>query len=265
MTDQPGTRIAHPYREGVIVVALLCALFAVLTAVAGGLTLSGWLTGGWTIVLAFLLAWWLLLLVLIWAWGMRKLWQMRAFLRSTRPLIRWWYTPEEWSAIQAAEEPEQRAGLLLAPGCLAVLFAIVGVLVGGMLGAETGTAEAVLGGGLGLFIGAAIGGVLGGTIAGGNYLAYRWARQHDRQVCVALGATEILYRRMYFRSNGVTHFIEKVSLPDELPPVLLIEVWNPKPRGASAETWSIPVPEPMLDPLREVLPAIHTRAHRGGS
>lgn len=265
MTDQALPTIAHPYREGLFVVAMLCALFAVLTAVAGGLALIGWLTAGWAIVLAFLLAWWVLLLVLIWAWGMRKLWQMRAFLRSSRPLIRWWYTPEEWSAIQAAEEPEQREGLLLAPGCLAVLFAIVGVLVGGMLGADTGTAEAVLSGGAGLFIGAAIGGVLGATVAGGNYLAYRWARQHDRQTCVALGATEILYRRSYFRSNEITHFIESVTLPDALPPVLLIEVWNPKPRGESAETWTIPVPEQMLPPLREVLPAIRTRSHRGSS
>lgn len=112
-------------------------------------------------------------------------------------------------------------------------------------------------------IGAAIGGILGATVAGGNYLAYRWLRQHDQQTCVALGPTEILSGRNYFRSNGVTHYIEQVTLQDmPPPPLLLVELWNPKPKGEHAETWSIPVPQRIVAQLRTVLPEIRTRSYR---
>lgn len=153
MLENPVPNIAHPYLEGLIVVGMLCGLFTIVTAVAGALALAGVLMPSWVLVTGIFLAFWGLILLTIWVWGMIKLWQMRNFLGSTRPIIRWWYTPEEWSAIQEEQEREQLEDLMVAPGCLAVLFAIVGVLVGGMIGADEGVAEAVVGGGAGLLIG----------------------------------------------------------------------------------------------------------------
>jgi hypothetical protein len=253
--------IAHPYREGLIVLGLLCGLFAVLAAVSGGLALAGWLTPVWAVVAGVFVLCWALMLAAIWGWGMFKLRQMKDFVSSTRPLIRWCYTPDEWALIQEEQELAQREGLLLAPGCLAVLCAIVGVLVGSMLGFDTGIAEALLGGGVGLLSGAAVGGLLGATVAGGNYLAHRWAHQHDQQMCVALGATEMLYGHAYFRSNDVTHFIEKISLDvQEVPPYLVVELQNPKLLGDDTESWAILVPQRVVASLKRVLPEVRTRS-----
>jgi hypothetical protein len=79
---------------------------------------------------------------------------------------------------------------------------------------------------------------------------------------VALGASEILYGRDYFRANNSTRFIEQVTL-DEAPPQLHIAMWNPKIRGESAETWSILVPLRMVAAVHAVLPQVATHAHRG--
>jgi hypothetical protein len=260
---QSTTSIVHPYLEGIIVVGGLFGLFALLAAVAGGLAAAGVLATGWILVAVINLALWGTMLFLIWVWGLIKRQQIQNFLGSPRPLIRWWYTPDEWALIQDEQEKDQHEVLVLAPGCLAVLFGLVGLLVGGMLGLDEGAiGDVVLRGGAGLLIGATVGGVLGGTVAGSNYLAYRWLRQHDRQTCVALGETEMLYGRAYFRSNGVTRYITGVSLQGGQPPLLIVELWNPKLRGGAEEIWEIPVPPRMLDPLASVLPTIRTGTYR---
>ncbi|NJP06249.1 MAG: hypothetical protein HC837_11805 [Chloroflexaceae bacterium] len=263
MLNQPGyqteTNIAHPYAEAIIVVGLFSGVFALVTAALGGLVLAGWLLAGWLFPALINLAFWVLMLITIWLWGLRKQAQIRAFLQSSRPLIRWWYTPEEWSQIKAEEAQEQREILTVAPGCLALLFGLVGLLVGAAIGAEDSLADALINGALGLAIGAALGGMLGATVAAGTYLASRWVQQYDRQLCVALGPTEVLYGRSYFRSNGLTCTIERVTLHDQ---ELELELYNPKPRGGSEETWVIPVPERMLDPLQRVIPQIRTGKER---
>lgn len=257
VSDSVRSNVAHPYMEGLIPVGLLFGCFALLAATAAGLVVAGLTTHMWLIPAGINLFIWGLILVALWVWGFFKLQKIKNFMKSSRALIHWWYTPDEWHVIQKQYIKEQ-TGVSARPGCLGPIFAFVGAIVG------------VVGGIVGVFVGALIGGGLGATLALGNQLSYRWVKRFDRQNYVALGATEILHRRSYFRSNGNWRYIKNITLEDATKDsafaalkdstfaALIVEVCNPKPRGDADETWSIPVPERVVPSLRDMLPQIRT-------
>lgn len=266
MLDNEKTNIAHPYMEGLILLAVLIGILALITAIAAALVVAGLIDLVWATIPGAIMVFQVLILAIVWVVGILRRQQIKEFLDSSRLLICWWYTPEEWRAIQDQHVTEQMEGMMVvAPVALGVLFALVGGLLGGMLGVEEdGIALALVWGLIGLLVGALVGGLLGGTIAGGNYLAYHWTKYFDQQRCVALGPTEILYRRSYFRSNGQTRYFERVDLQEDTSPAqLVIDLCNPKPRGGSEEIWTIPVPRRTVSSLREVLPEMHIGKRRG--
>jgi len=198
-----------------------------------------------------------LLTLIVWLLGVRQLRQIRAFLASERPLLRWDYTPEEWRTLKEAVWQEQQGDWRLQFGCLTFLFGLVGLLVGGMLGAEEGFSEAVSGGLSGLMLGATGGAMLGAVVATGNYLAARSAYRQPEPDPVALAPHEIYANGAYFRGNGVHSYIQKAELQRGDPSVLRLELrMPPRPRMPDEEEWQIIVPPRMIEAVESALPAL---------
>ncbi len=267
--------LAHPFQEGLIGVGILVGFLALVTGVAWILGAEGTIHQAWVYLTMANLAFWSMILAIVWLWGARKLSQIRDFLHSDRPLIRWQYTPDEWHGLKTARFRESLTGMALPSGCLGAIFAFIGLVVGAAVGSDEGLSEAVIGGIGGLVFGGLGGALLGAVVGGGNYLAALWAYHHEQHVVVALGTREILKGREYFKSNGSTRYIERARLQDSKqaadnedyaltehvtlyhPAVLVIELQNPKIRGASEETWIIPVPHRLVEQVGMLLPEIH--------
>ncbi len=198
-----------------------------------------------------------LLTLSVWLLGARQLRQIRAFLASGRPLLRWDYTPEEWRTLKEAVWQEQQGDWRIQFGCLTFLFGLVGLLVGAMLGAQEGFSEAVSRGLSGLALGAASGVVLGAAVAGGNYVAARSAYRQPEPDPVALAPHEIYANGDYFHGDGVYSFIERADLERGDPTVLRLELRMPaRPRMPNEEEWQIVVPPRMIEAVENILPTL---------
>ncbi len=214
-----------------------------------------------TIILTGLLAIFVIAWMVAWLGGLRQLGQIRTFLASDRPLLRWSYTPEEWREIREANWQEERGDWRIQFGCLAFLLGLVGLLVGAMVGFDEGLEEAMIyglaGGGGGLLFG----GLLGGVVAAGNHLAVRSAYHQAEPGIVAMAAHEIYANDQYFRGNGQTTYLKRASLlpaePD-VPPRLLLELKvPPKPRTSSDQQWEVVVPPRLVQAVEAVLPQLN--------
>jgi hypothetical protein len=219
---------------------------------------------------AFIITGLLVLLSIAWvvSWGLGRwqLGQIRAFLASNRPVLRWRYTPEEWREIREAAWQEERGDWRVQLGCLTFIFSLIGLLVGGAVGADEGLNEAIiygLSGGLG---GLLLGGLLGGAVATGNYLATRSAYRQTEPGIVALAPHEIYANDQYFRGNGSSTYLKQAKLlpaePD-VPPRLLVELKVPsKPRSSSEEEWEIVVPPGRVAAVEAIIPQLNPSRRR---
>ena len=214
-----------------------------------------------TIIVAGLLALLVIAWLVAWGQGRRQLGQIKAFLISQRPLLRWRYTPEEWHEIREATWQEQHGDWRVQLGCMTFLFSLVGLLVGGAVGADEGLPEAItygLTGGLG---GLLLGALLGGVIAAGNYLAAWSAYRQTEPGIVALAPHEIYANAQYFRGNGSSTYLKRARLlPAEpgIPPRLLVELKvPPKPRAPRDEEWEIVVPSRLVETVKTIMPQLN--------
>lgn len=214
-----------------------------------------------TIILAGLLALFVIVWVVTWLLGLRQLSQIRAFLASNRPLLRWSYTLDEWRELREAAWQEQQGDWRIQLGCLTAIFGLVGLLVSAMVGFDEGLEEAILYGLAGGAGGLLFGGLLGGAVAGGNRVAARAAYRQTEPGLVALAPHEIYANDQYFRGNGQTTYLKRASfLPAEpdIPPRLLLELKvPPKPRSSSDEVWEVMVPSRLVQAVEAIVPQLN--------
>ncbi|NJN67606.1 MAG: hypothetical protein HC884_13290 [Chloroflexaceae bacterium] len=180
-------------------------------------------------------------------------------------LVQWAYTPEEWETIQAERLKDFNEASTVALGCLPLLLGLVGVTVGAAVGAADGVLQAFVSGSIGGGAGVGVGLALAVLVRGVNLLA----AIHERSkppASVVLAETELFYEGDFFRSNGITRTIEKVSLEQEAgdqTTLLTIELRRSSclkaiSRQPTEETWAIPVPPRLVAQVRAVLPRIRT-------
>jgi len=138
-----------------------------------------------------------------------------------------------------------------------VLFAITGLITGILIGADQGVREAIVGGVLGLVGGGVFGGVTGAAVAGGNHLGALRARAHSEPGEVALGRDEIYALGNYFKGNGSSSYVRRVTLHHDAPARLHVEIQlPPRVRGPVEEAWMLPVPPQMVEAVEAALPMI---------
>lgn len=257
------TRIRHPYRAGFPAFLGLIGLSGGIALVAGLLT---WLNVAELEAIAGIAgafaALWLLIMIITWLMGLRQMGLVRRFLASDRPLVRWTYTFPEWEALKETRKEETQGDWRLALGCLTVIMALAGGLTGALIGFDEGVGEGIAGGLAGVVVGGLFGAVLGIIVGGGNALAAWRAYQTQEPEQVALGAGEIYANEAYFRSDE-NRTIRGARLEnDKTATVLILNLWNPKPRGSSAETWEVFVPPRMIRDVEAILPRIAVGAQK---
>ncbi|MBN1248219.1 MAG: hypothetical protein JXC32_11215 [Anaerolineae bacterium] len=238
-------RIPHPHHRGMVVIAGL-VLLSLIPILAGiGLVLTD--QSGYGTALIFIGGLLLFIfgvsLAVAWWSGRREIDRIRDFLASDRPLIRWTYGPEIWADIQAARWMAQLGDARLQLGCLAAMFAVVGLLTGGLIGADEGVRELLLGGLMGAGGGALVGLAIGGTIAGASRLGARRALGQGPET-VALGRDEIYANGQYFRGDGDATYIVAARIEsEEAFMILAVDLQMPRrPRMPETQTWEIAVP-----------------------
>ena len=199
---------------------------------------------------------WCLVGLIAWVIDRIQVAQIRAFLTSDRPLIRWQYTAKEWTAVKEARWREAESDWRLQLGCLTVLFAITGALVGGLLGLDESPEEVLLFGVTGAAAGAVIGALIRVVVGGGNHLTARLARRDASVPLVALGPHEVYANGQYFRGDGSYRYIRGSQLDPGPPAILTLDIWSPKIRMDPEEEWEILVPDDLVeevDAIRERL------------
>ncbi len=252
-----NVKIAHPYMEAIIFLGMLNVVLLLVSGGALVLNSAGLLDTAWPTVLGVFTGWFLFMLVLVWVLGLFKRWKMYRFLRSNRVLVHWRYTDEEWQQLKDAAWEENRSVLAPAMIFMTVTFGLIAAVVTAMVRLEDSVMAALSGALVGALVGLVVGAVLGTVVGGGNYLGSMWARRGDTQSLVALGANEILSGRDYFRSNGKTPYIKRVTIAHEQePPTLVFELHRPVIRGESDITWNILVPTRMVDAVSAMLPRV---------
>lgn len=204
---------------------------------------------------------WCLVALIVWVIDRIQVAQIRAFLSSNRPLIRWQYTAKEWRAVKEARWHEAESDWRVQLGCLTVLFAVIGALVGGLLGLDESIEQALLFGLMGAVAGAVIGALIGVVVGGGNHLTARLARRDPTVPLVALAPHEIYANGQYFRGDGSYRYIRGAQLDPGPPAVLTLDIWSPKIRLDPEEEWEIAVPDHLIegvDAVREQLAPRHS-------
>lgn len=199
---------------------------------------------------------WCVVALIAWVLDRIQVAQIRAFLASDRPLIRWQYSARDWAAVKETRWQEAKTDWKAQLGCLTVLFAIVGALVGGPLGLDEGIDQAVLYGITGTLVGGIIGACIGIVVGGGSHLTARLARRDATVPLVALGPHEVYANGQYFRGDGSYRYIRGVQLDSGPPAVLTLDIWSPKIRMGPEEEWEVLVPDDLVeevDAIRERL------------
>ena len=142
--DDLAVKIRNPNQQslvalGVMTGLLLWPVLALLGIVVGGYAEIFLIIP--TIVLAGLLILFAIAWAVSWLAGKRRIRQIRAFLTSTRPLLRWTYTPEEWRELKEAGWQDTKGDWMTQLGCLTFLFGLIGLLIGAMIGGDEGLEE----------------------------------------------------------------------------------------------------------------------------
>jgi len=252
--------IRNPHHAGLIALIGPIALFFLPTLLALGLIVSG----NWDNLLiipamigAGLFAIFCLTWLVSWLLGRRQITQIRAFLNSDRPVLRWSYTPEEWRQLKEVTWQEEKSDWQLQLGCLTAIFGLVGLLVGAMIGFEEGLTELFLNGFGGAGIGVMVGIAIGMAVASSNYVASRWSYHRVEPGLVALAPHEIYANDVYFHGDGDSAYIQQATLTQDNPPQLLIELRvPPKPRAPLDEEWYITVPPRLVAAVEAILPRL---------
>lgn len=246
-----------PYRRGLIAPLWLTILALCGALVAWGTSALGLTDAFLLVIVAFFLALFGGITLIVWVWGRAQMRRAAAFLASDRPLVRWTYSTLEWERLMGTGLAEESGDWKVQFGCLTVLFAIAGALTGVLIGADESLGQAVLGGVLGVFGGGVIGGVIGAVVAGSQHLAMRRAYAHSAPGEVALGRDEVYAFGNYFKGNGSTSYVRRVTLHRDAPVRLHIEIQlPPRVRGPVEEAWMLPVPPQMVEAVERVLPEI---------
>lgn len=173
-----GRNIPNPFLPGLWPLLGVTVLALLVFLVVGGLVVFGNVPAGALLLVGLPVALFATISVLTVLWGERQVRQIRDFLESDRPQVRWTYTPEEWAALRESHRQEAQETRQLPVGCLAFLLGVAGLLVGGGVAARS-TAfsphdwEALLeiGGGAvaGALVGGLGGGLIGSIVALGNW------------------------------------------------------------------------------------------------
>ncbi len=257
--DKSSVSIKAPYTAALTTVKGLMTLPLLLIAGGAGLQMAGifswnrvaYIMGG--VALGILFLSWIILRIRSAVTASR----MKDFLSSTRVLVQWSYSPEEWKKMREAVWEEEKGDWRVQLGCLTVLFGIAGGLTGVMIGADEGFAEAVAGGLIGLPAGLAPGAVIGTVVSRINRIISRRAHADNVPAHVALGHQEILFNDSYFRGNGITRYIQNVRFgKGEQADELIVSLWWPQIRTDPEKEWTIPIPDQMRQEVESVLDRI---------
>ncbi|MBN1285617.1 MAG: hypothetical protein JXB47_09480 [Anaerolineae bacterium] len=208
---------------------------------------AGWVLLGGAIALECIL---LLTQGVIWLMVRNQAAQAKEFLNSSRPLLRWTYTPAEWHDLQEAARRETEGEWKVQCGCMTLLLGAAGALVG-VLGAMEGQFDFWAP----TAIGVLAGGVLGGAVAWGNVTAAHKNYQTPPGT-VALGETEIYWNGQYFRTGG--NRIETVKFyaaEGRLVIDFCLNEWWRRPPNRCM-TWEIATPDRLEQEVRAILPLI---------
>ncbi len=248
-----------PYRRGLIAPLWLTVLALLATLVALGVSAIGLTNYIFFVIALFFFLLFGGITLIAWLWGRAQIRRAEAFLASDRVLARWTYSTLEWERFKEAAWEEEGGDWKVQLGCLTVLFAIAGALTGILIGADESLGQAVVGGALGLLGGGVIGGVIGAVVAGSQHLATRKAYMQSEPGEVALARDEVYALGNYFKGNGNTSFVRRVTLHRDTTAVWLrIEIQlPPRPRGPAEEAWMLPVPSHKIEAVEAALPGIH--------
>jgi hypothetical protein len=258
---QPPTN--DPYRRGLIAPLWLTTLALLVTLVAWGVSAVG-LTGYIFLVIAVcFLALFGGITLIVWLSGRMQIRRATEFLASDRPLVRWTYSTAEWERLMGTGWEEEGGDWKVQLGCLTVLFAITGALTGVLIGADEDFVQALLGGAIGLVGGGVVGGVIGAVVAGSQHLAMRRAYTQSEPGEVALGRDEVYVLGNYFKGNGHSSYVRRVTLNRDAPVRLHIEIQlPPRVRGPVEDAWMLPVPPQMVEAVEATLPQMTEKSVR---
>lgn len=252
---QPPTN--DPYRRAWMAPLWLTMLALLGTLVAWGVTALGLTSYFFGVIAVGFLVLFGTITLIIWVWGRTQMRRANAFLASDRPLVRWKYSTLEWERLKESVWAEEGGDWKVQLGCLTVLFAIAGLLTGLLIGSDEGLGQALLGGVIGLVGGGIAGAVIGAVVAGSNHLMLRKAYGQTEPGEVALGRDEVYALGNYFKGNGTSSYVRRVTLHRDAPARLHVEIQlPPRVRGATEEAWMLPLPPQMIEAVEEVLPMI---------
>jgi len=263
--NKSSVRIKAPYSAALTTVKGLMILPLLLIAGGAGLQMAGifswnmvaYIMGGIAFGILFLT--WIILIIRRSVIASR----MENFLSSSRVLVQWSYSPEQWKQMRESVRQEAKGDWRIQMGCLTVLFGIVGLLTGVMIGADEGFTEAVIGGLIGLLAGLAPGAVIGTVVSRINIIISRGSYADNIPAHVALGHQEILFNDEYFRGNSISRYIQNAQFgKGEQASELIISIWWPQPRTDPEKEWTIPVPDYMREEVESVLNRISEPVNR---
>jgi hypothetical protein len=249
--------LQNPYRSALITIGGLVGLAALATILSLGLfsvriinLVFGWIS------LVFLAIFGLMWLA-IWLLGVLQIRRAVTFLASDRLLVRWTYSTAEWQQLKESLWREEKSDWKIQWSCLTVLLGSAGLLTGVMLGLEGDFLNVVINGMVGFMLGGLAGALIGAFVAGGNFLGARQFYQRSEPGEVALGIDEIYASGDYFRGDGVSGFIRRVTLHRNRTTTLEFQlVVPPRPRMPREEQWIILVPEQFVEKVEEILPRL---------
>ncbi len=246
-----------PYRRGWMAPLWLTMLAFLGTLVAWGVSALELTSYIFLVIAVGFLVLFGVTTLIVWVWGQTHIRRATEFLASDRPLVRWKYSTLEWEHLKSAAWEDEGSDWKVQLGCLTVLFAITGLLTGLLIGADEGFGEALLGGVIGVVVGGGIGSVIGAVVAGSNHLMVRKAYAQTEPGEVALGRDEIYALGNYFKGNGTSSYVRRVTLHHDEPARLHVEIQlPPRVRGPVEAAWMLPVPPQVIEAIEEVLPMI---------
>jgi len=248
-------KLCNPNQRALITFGGLVGLALFVFALSLGLLGMGIANPALAWISLIILAFFGLMWPIIWGSGVLQVRRAAGFLASTRPLVRWTYSPAEWQQFKEVIWQEEAGDWKVQLGCLTILLAVAGLLAGAMIGLDEGMLEAVVDGLFGMLLGGLAGFVLGALVAGGNYWGARQAYRQTGPGQVALGPGEIFANDAYFRADGIKWFVRKAEITRGNPATLEVVLeFPPRPRMPLEEQWVIPLPEPFIEKVAEILP-----------
>jgi hypothetical protein len=248
MNTSSENTISNPYLPGLRPMLGITALGLLGFLLTAGLAVAGIVPMGALMLAGLPAALFGVISILVALAGERQVRQIRDFLDSDRPQVRWTYTLEEWDALRESAWQEANQERFLPLGGLAFLLGLAGLLAGGAIGADDARysldwweklLEIGVAGLLGALAGAAIGAALGAIVTLGNWQTARQAYRQTQPGAVALSAQEIYALGQY---ANLTDTLQKVTW-ETAPPARLLITFTRWQTRRSAETWEILVPE----------------------